>query len=239
MGGAENAQWINYLQHQRVIMSIRDNLKEIQQSLPNYVTLVAVSKTKPAADIQEAYDAGQRHFGENKVQEMVDKYAVLPQDIAWHLIGHLQSNKVKYIAPFVHMIHAVDSFKLLEEINKQGQKNNRVIDCLLQFHIAQEETKFGLTFEEAETILQTREFVEMDHIRIRGLMGMASFVENEEQIRDEFRNLHNYFSVIKSHYFKYNASFDTLSMGMSGDYQIAIEEGSNLVRVGSSIFGTR
>lgn len=220
-------------------MSIRDNLATIQKTIPQQVTLVAVSKTKPVSDLLVVYDAGQRHFGENKVQEMVEKHELLPTDIHWHLIGHLQTNKVKYIAPFVYLIHAVDSFKLLEEINKQGAKNNRVIDCLLQFHIAQEETKFGLTFEEAESILQSREFVEMENVRIRGLMGMASFVDNKEQIHDEFRNLYNYFSIIKSHYFKYNSDFDTLSMGMSGDYQIAIEEGSTMVRVGSSIFGER
>lgn len=220
-------------------MSITDNIIQIKSSLPDNVTLVAVSKTKPVSAIREAYDAGQRVFGENKVQEMLEKQPELPQDIEWHLIGHLQSNKVKYIAPFVTMIHGVDSFKLLQEINKQGEKNNRVIDCLLQFHIADEETKFGLTFEEAEAILQSREFVEMEHIQIRGLMGMASFVDNEEQIHDEFRNLNNYFEILKSHYFKYNNSFDTLSMGMSGDYKIAIEEGSTMIRVGSSIFGGR
>lgn len=220
-------------------MSIADNLIQIKSSLPDNVTLVAVSKTKPVSAIREAYDAGQRVFGENKVQEMLEKQPELPQDIEWHLIGHLQSNKVKYIAPFVTMIHGVDSFKLLQEINKQGEKNNRVIDCLLQFHIAAEETKYGLTFEEAEAILQSREFVEMEYVQIRGLMGMASFVDNEEQIHDEFRNLNNYFEILKSHYFKYNASFNTLSMGMSGDYKIAIEEGSTMIRVGSSIFGGR
>lgn len=220
-------------------MSIAGNLAQIKSSLPENVTLVAVSKTKPVSAIQEAYDAGQHVFGENKVQEMTEKQAQLPSDIEWHLIGHLQTNKVKYIAPFVAMIHAVDSFKLLQEIDKQAAKNNRVIDCLLQFHIAEEETKFGLTFDEAEAILQSREFVELQHIQIRGLMGMASFVDDKEKIHDEFRNLNNYFEVIKSHYFKYNPNFDTLSMGMSGDYEIAIEEGSTMIRVGSSIFGVR
>lgn len=211
----------------------------MKEEIPQDVVLVAVSKTKPASLIQEAYDAGQRVFGENKVQELVDKWEVLPKDIEWHLIGHLQSNKVKYIAPFVSLIHSVDSFKLLQEINRQGAKNNRVIPCLLQFHIAQEETKFGLSFEEAEEILQSREFVEMHHISIVGLMGMASFTEDEEQVRDEFRNLNNYFMILKSNYFKYNPDFKVLSMGMSGDYALAIEEGSNMIRVGSSLFGSR
>ncbi len=220
-------------------MSLADRIHLLKAELPQDVVLVAVSKTKPAELIREAYDAGQRVFGENKVQELVEKWEVLPRDIEWHLIGHLQTNKVKYIAPFVSMIHSVDSFKLLQEINKQGEKNNRVIPCLLQFHIAQEETKFGLSFEEAEEILQSREFVEMDHVSIVGLMGMASFVEDEEQIRDEFRNLHNYFAILKSNYFKYNPDFKVLSMGMSGDYKLAIEEGSTMIRVGSSLFGGR
>lgn len=220
-------------------MSLADRIHLLKEEIPQDVVLVAVSKTKPASLIQEAYDAGQRVFGENKVQELVDKWEVLPKDIEWHLIGHLQSNKVKYIAPFVSLIHSVDSFKLLREINKQGEKNNRIIPCLLQFHIAQEETKFGLSFEEAEEILQSREFVEMHHISIVGLMGMASFTENEEQIRDEFRNLNNYFMILKSNYFKYNPDFKVLSMGMSSDYALAIEEGSNMIRVGSSLFGSR
>lgn len=220
-------------------MSLANRLSELKQELPEGVVLVAVSKTKPAGLVQEAYDAGQRVFGENKVQELVDKWEMLPKDIEWHLIGHLQSNKVKYIAPFVSLIHSVDSFKLLQEINRQGEKNNRVIPCLLQFHIAQEETKFGLSFEEAEEILQSREFIEMDHVSIIGLMGMASFVENEEQVRDEFRTLHNYFAILKSNYFKYNPDFKVISMGMSGDYKLAIEEGSTMIRVGSSLFGNR
>lgn len=220
-------------------MSLADRIHLLKEEIPQDVVLVAVSKTKPASLIQEAYDAGQRVFGENKVQELVDKWEVLPKDIEWHLIGHLQSNKVKYIAPFVSLIHSVDSFKLLQEINKQGEKNNRVIPCLLQFHIAQEETKFGLSFEEAEEILQSREFVEMHNISVVGLMGMASFTEDEEQIRDEFRNLNNYFMILKSNYFKYNPDFKVLSMGMSGDYALAIEEGSNMIRVGSSLFGSR
>jgi PLP dependent protein len=220
-------------------MSLTDRITQLTHEIPHDVVLVAVSKTKPTALIQEAYDAGQRVFGENKVQELVDKWDALPKDIQWHLIGHLQTNKVKFIAPFVSLIHSVDSFKLLQEINKQGEKNNRVIPCLLQFHIAQEETKFGFSFDEVEELLQNREFIEMDHVSIIGLMGMASFVENEDQIRDEFRNLHNYFAIIKSNYFKYNPDFKVLSMGMSGDYKLAIEEGSTMIRVGSSLFGGR
>lgn len=218
---------------------ITENLAHIKSTIPSDVTLVAVSKTKPVSDILEAYNAGQRIFGENKVQEMEEKYNLLPKDIEWHLIGHLQTNKVKYIAPFVAMIHSIDSFKLLKEINKQGKKNERVIECLLQFHIAKEDTKFGLSFEEAQELLSSKEFIELHNISIVGVMGMATFTDNEEQLRDEFRTLENYFHVIKSHYFKYNDAFKHLSMGMSGDYQIAIEEGSNMVRVGSSIFGTR
>lgn len=220
-------------------MSITSQLIELRSQLPEDVTLVAVSKTKPVQAILEAYKAGQRVFGENKAQEMVGKWEQLPKDIQWHLIGHLQSNKVKYIAPFVSLIHSVDSFKLLQEIDKQGAKYNRIIPCLLQFHIAQEETKFGLSFQEAEEILQSKEFVKMEHVSIVGLMGMASFVDNEEQVRDEFRSLHNYFQILKSNYFKYNPDFSIVSMGMSGDYQWAIEEGSNMVRIGSSIFGER
>lgn len=218
---------------------IAEKILALNQTIPDSVQLITVSKTKPNEDIIQAYQVGQRVFGENKVQEMADKYESLPKDIQWHLIGHLQTNKVKYIAPFVTLIHAVDSLKLLKEINKEAKKNNRVIDCLLQFFIASEETKFGLTFEEATEILESKEFIEMENVRIVGLMGMASFVEDEEQIRDEFRTLYNYFQVIKSHHFKFNADFKELSMGMSGDYSIAIEEGSTMVRIGSSIFGGR
>lgn len=218
---------------------IAEKILSLKQTLPASVQLIAISKTKPIEDIIQAYQAGQRVFGENKVQEMADKYESLPKDIKWHLIGHLQTNKVKYIAPFVSLIHAVDSLKLLKEINKEAKKNNRVIDCLLQFFIASEETKFGLSFEEATEILESKEFIEMENVRIVGLMGMASFVEDEEQIRDEFRALYNYFQVIKSHHFKFNSDFKELSMGMSGDYSIAIEEGSTMVRIGSRIFGGR
>lgn len=219
--------------------TIADRLLAIRTEIPSEVQLIAVSKTKPVSAIKEAYKAGQRAFGENKVQEMAEKYEQLPKDIQWHLIGHLQTNKVKYIAEFVHLIHAVDSLKLLEEINKQAQKHQRIIPCLLQFHIAEEDAKFGLDFSEAEELLQSREFIEMQNVQIVGLMGMSTFTENTEQIRDEFRNLNNYFQIIKSHYFKFNPAFKHLSMGMSGDYRIAIEEGSNMIRIGSTLFGTR
>ena len=218
---------------------IVDRLSEIRNEIPKEVTLVAVSKTKPASDIQIAYDAGQRIFGENKVQELTAKEEALPKDIQWHFIGHLQTNKVKYIASFVSVIHAVDSLKLLKEINKQAIKNNRTIDCLLQFHIADEESKFGLDFEKAQELLGSREFVELQNVNIIGVMGMATFTKNEEQVRDEFQNLESYFNVLKSHYFKFNEDFRTISMGMSGDYRLAIEEGSNMIRLGSTIFGAR
>lgn len=218
-------------------MSISDNLKNIRSTLPGNVTLVAVSKTKPVETIQEAYDVGQRVFGENRVQELVPKYEALPKDIHWHLIGHLQSNKVKYIAPFVTLIHSVDSFDLLKEINKQAAKNNRVIDVLLQVYIAQEETKFGLDFAEVETLLHSDAFKNMHNISVRGLMGMATNTENMDQVRNEFRSLKQFFEKLKSEIG--NPKFDILSMGMSSDYTIAIEEGSTMIRVGSSIFGGR
>lgn len=218
---------------------IKESYFSIKDKLPEDVELIAVSKTKPAQQIQILYDLGQRKFGENKVQELVDKYEVLPKDIEWHLIGHLQTNKVKFIAPFVSLIHAVDSLKLLKEINKEAKKNNRIIECLLQFHIANEETKFGFSFEEAQELLESDDFITMENISIVGVMGMATFTENQEQVRDEFRTLNNYFSVLKSHYFKFNHHFKIISMGMSGDFKIAIEQGSNMVRIGSSIFGGR
>ena len=214
-------------------------LSNIKATIPEQVTLVAVSKTKPVSAIQEAYNAGQRIFGENKVQEMVDKHVELPSDIQWHLIGHLQTNKVKYIAPFISLIHSIDSLKLLLEVDKQAKKNNRAIDCLLQFHIADENTKYGLSFDEAQNILSSEEFIHCDNIQITGVMGMATFTDDVDQLRDEFRTLENYFHVLKSHFFKFNDAFTTISMGMSSDYQIAIEEGSTMVRVGSSIFGDR
>lgn len=219
--------------------TLQDRLVTLRAEIPADVQLIAVSKTKPVSMIRELYDAGQRAFGENKVQELVDKFEQLPKDIQWHLIGHLQTNKVKYIAPFVYMIHAVDSLRLLQEINKQAAKNKRVIPCLLQFHIASEETKFGMDFSEVEELLQSREFVELQNVQIAGVMGMATFTDDTDRIRDEFQNLVNYFHIIKSHYFKFNPEFRQISMGMSGDFRIAIEEGSTMVRVGSSLFGER
>ncbi|MES2778931.1 MAG: YggS family pyridoxal phosphate-dependent enzyme [Bacteroidota bacterium] len=213
------------------------NIRKILEEIPPHVKLVAVSKTKPVELIMEAYETGQRAFGENKVQEMSGKYDQLPKDIEWHLIGHLQSNKVKYIAPFVHLIHAVDSLKLLEVINKEGEKNNRVINCLLQFHIAQEETKFGLDLDEAKALLNSDSFKSMKNVSIQGVMGMASFTEDEAQIRKEFRLLKSAFEELQ--FLIRNSQFSILSFGMSGDYKIAIEEGSNMIRVGSSIFGGR
>ncbi|MEG0188822.1 YggS family pyridoxal phosphate-dependent enzyme [Algoriella sp.] len=215
-------------------MSIQNNLKRIEATIPSHVTLVAVSKTKPVEDLQEAYDAGMRDFGENKIQEMSDKYEVLPKDIRWHMIGHVQTNKVKYMASFVHLIHGVDSLKLLKEINKQAEKNNRVIDVLLQQFIADEETKFGLDKEEIQQILQ-EEIQDLPNIRVVGLMGMATFTDDENQIRNEFKTLKSNFDEVK----KNNTNISVLSMGMSGDYQLAIEEGSTMVRIGSSIFGNR
>lgn len=212
---------------------------EIKSLIPEGVTLVAVSKTKSVDEIMGIYNQGQRVFGENKVQELCEKYEQMPKDIQWHLIGHLQTNKVKYIAEFVSMIHAVDSLKLLKEINKQAKKNNRVIDCLLQFHIADEETKFGLSFEEGKQLLESADFMELQNIEICGVMGMATFTDNLEQIHEEFRTLENYYQLIKSHYFKFNNQFSEISMGMSGDFEIAIEEGSTMVRIGSKIFGQR
>ena len=210
---------------------IKDNLSALIQSIPSTVTLVAVSKTKPVASLLEAHQAGQRDFGENKVQELVDKASVLPQNIRWHMIGHLQRNKVKYIAPFVSLIHSVDSFRLLNEIDKQGKKNDRVIDCLLQVRIAQEETKFGLTFENCNEILNQNNYT---HVRIRGLMGMASFTDNQIQIESEFKSLAQYYKQYQDQF-----DWDILSMGMSGDYPLALSCGSTMIRVGSRIFGSR
>lgn len=221
-------------------MSIADNIKNLKAEIERLnVRLVAVSKTKPVEDIEEAYAAGQRVFGENMVQEMVEKYEKLPKDIQWHQIGHLQTNKVKYIAPFVSLIESVDSLKLLQEINKQALKHNRVIDCLLQVYIADEETKFGLSFDEVIGLLRAEEFTEMKNVRIVGLMGIATNTESEKQIKDEFYELKTFFSGIKQSFFRKEASFRELSMGMSSDYKIAIEEGSTMVRLGSTIFGQR
>ncbi len=214
---------------------IKENLQKIKSELPNNVTLVAVSKTKPVSDLQEAYDAGQRIFGENRIQEMVEKYEVLPKDIQWHMIGHLQSNKVKYMAHFVDLIHGVDKFSTLKEINKQAKKHNRTIKCLLQAKIAKEETKFGFTFEEIEEILNSETLLELKNIEISGLMGMATFTDDKDQLNEEFSSLSNLFNKLKTK----NPRLSTLSLGMSGDYKIAIENGSNMIRVGSSIFGVR
>ena len=216
-------------------MSIAENILSIQSTLPAQVTLVAVSKTKPIAALMEAYDAGQRIFGENKIQEMAEKCEAMPKDIQWHMIGHVQTNKVKFMAPFVNLIHGVDSLKLVQEINKQAVKADRVIDCLLQIHIAEEETKFGLDEQELTSLLSSSEFKEMRNIRIVGLMGMATFTDNKDQIKKEFTHLKSIFDSFAVH----NHQFTVLSMGMSGDYQLAIECGSTMVRIGSSIFGGR
>ena len=216
-------------------MSIKDNLNQIKSELPERVTLVAVSKTKPNEDILEAYEAGQRVFGENKVQEMVQKWEDLPKDIDWHMIGHVQRNKVKYMAEFVSLIHGVDSPRLLKEINKQAKKYNRVIPCLLQIHIAEEDTKFGLDKAELEELIESDAFKAMENIKIVGLMGMATFTDDENQVSKEFAQLKSMFNDLKTKL----DDITILSMGMSGDYQIAIEEGSNMVRIGSSIFGAR
>jgi len=220
-------------------MSIKANIQSIKSSLPTHVTLVAVSKTKPNEDLLEAYEAGQRIFGENKVQELTQKYEELPKDIEWHFIGHLQTNKIKYIAPFVSLIHGVDSNKLLKAINKEGKKINRKINCLLQFHIAEEESKFGLSIDEAKELLNSESFKELDNITVCGVMGMATYTDNNNQIASEFRHLNTIFHELKDTFFKDDENFKTISMGMSGDYELAIENGSNMVRVGSSIFGVR
>lgn len=220
-------------------MRIAENLSRIKQDIPEGVCLVAVSKTKPVFAILQAYQANQRIFGENKVQELCAKQAELPQDIQWHFIGHLQSNKVKQIAPFISLIHSVDSLKLLNEINKEALKNNRIIHCLLEFHIATEESKFGLNYIEAGAILDSTAYLKMENISIDGVMGMASFTDDKNLIHLEFRNLKHIFDKIKKAYFPEQDHFKEISMGMSEDYQIAIREGSTMVRVGSSIFGTR
>lgn len=219
-------------------MSIQSNLTQIKNNLPQEVTLIAVSKTKPVSDLEQAYEIGQRHFGENKIQEMTEKYELLPKDIFWHMIGHVQTNKVKYMAPYVHLIHGVDSFKLLVEINKQALKNNRTINCLLQIYIAQEETKFGLDANELATILNSTELNNLQNINIVGLMGMASFTDNQEQVKSEFLYLKQVFDQYKNIKTN-NINFQYLSMGMSGDYPLAIACGSNMVRIGSNIFGNR
>ena len=216
-------------------MSISGNLKKIATTIPGHVTLVAVSKTKPNEDLLEAYKAGQRIFGENKVQEMAQKWKVLPKDIQWHMIGHLQRNKVKYMAGFVSLVHGVDSLRLLKEIDKQGAKHKRIIPCLLQMHIAEEDTKFGMDGEELYALVGSDDFKAMQNIKIKGLMGMATYTDSKDQIRKEFHSLRAFYNDLK----EILPNLDTLSMGMSGDYKIAIEEGSTMVRIGSSIFGSR
>jgi hypothetical protein len=219
-------------------MPIAQNLLPIKSTLPEHVTLVAVSKTKPISDLMQAYEVGQRIFGENKIQEMAEKWEAMPKDIQWHMIGHVQTNKVKFMAPFVNLIHGVDSLKLLQEIDKQAKKNDRIIDCLLQMHIAEEETKFGLAEEELNEILSPENLSKMKNIRIIGLMGMATFTDNQTQVKKEFVHLKSIFDsnqIMNTA----NCKLETLSMGMSGDYKLAIDNGSTMVRIGSSIFGER
>ena len=220
-------------------MNIKNNIINLRSSIPDLCKIVAVSKTHSTEKIKEAYEAGQRIFGENRVQEMTPKYEALPKDIQWHMIGHMQTNKVKYIAPFVYMIHSVDRYSLLEEINKQAAKANRILPCLLQIHIAQEESKFGFSEDEVVNLMKSIEIKSLTSVSIQGIMGMATFTSDLEQIRTEFRGLHDFFQRLKSSPLPPNVSMKELSMGMSGDYQIAIEEGSTMVRIGSAIFGER
>lgn len=220
-------------------MSIKENLLKLNEEIPSNVKLVAVSKTNPVEKILEAYQCGQKVFGENRVQELIEKQPKLPDDIEWHFIGHLQSNKVKYIASYISMIHSVESLKLLQEINKEAQKKNRIINCLLEMYIAKEETKFGLDYEEAVAIIESEEYKKMQNIRICGVMGMATFSEDTELVRNEFKDLKTIYHQLKSKYFCEDKCFREISMGMSGDYTIAIEEGSTIVRIGTAIFGER
>ena len=221
-------------------MGIANNLKNIKKEIDSVsVRLIAVSKTKPATDILEAYDAGQRIFGENQVQELVEKHNSLPKDIEWHLVGHLQTNKVKFIAPFISLIHGVDSFKLLKEINKEAIKKNRTIDCLLQIYIADEDTKYGLGFDEAIELLSSDEYTQLKNIHIVGVMGIATNTDNQSQLKEEFYELKTFFKGLKESFFKNDAEFKEISMGMSADYKLAIKEGSTMVRIGTDIFGKR
>lgn len=220
-------------------MDIKENISEILKTLPERVRLIAVSKTKPADYIQEAYDAGQRVFGENRPQEMAAKYQILPKDIEWHMIGQLQEKNVKYIADFVSLIHSVDSLKLLRKIDREAEKRGRVIACLLEFHIANEASKSGLTESEADELLGSEEYRNLRHVRIAGVMGIATYTEDRRQIQQEFHHLRQLFDRLKEKYFPEQGFFREISMGMSGDYQIAVEEGSTMVRIGSSIFGER
>lgn len=220
-------------------MSIKDNLSNLLEQIPEKAKLVAVSKTMPNDVIMEAYNAGQRLFGENKVQELTAKQPDLPSDIEWHFIGHLQRNKVKYIADFVSMIHAVDSLRLLKEINKQAERSERVINCLLQFHIAEESTKFGMDLDEGAALVKELQKAPLNHVRISGVMGMGTFTDDMELVRKEFQNLRNIFEQLKTNYFAQDENFKEISMGMSNDFQVAIEEGSTIIRIGSTIFGER
>ena len=217
-------------------MTIKENLDSIYASLPSDVKLVAVSKMQSPDRILEAYSAGQRRFGENKVQELIAKMPVLPKDIEWHFIGHLQTNKVKFIAPFVHVIQSIDSLRLLMEVDQQAEKNNRVIACLLELYIASEETKYGLDYNEAEALLSSEEFKNLNHVKITGVMGMATFTDNTEVIEMEFRKLREYFDSLSRRYFSTNPGFSEISMGMSSDFHLAIKNGSTMVRIGSAIF---
>lgn len=216
-------------------MDIKQNVREFKNEIPEDVTLVAISKTKPVEDLLEAYDTPIRHFGENKIQEMTEKYKQLPNDIKWHMVGHVQRNKVKYMAPFVHLVHAVDSLKLLKEINKEAKKFSRTIDCLLQIKIAEEDSKYGISSEDAEEILNSDKFKEFENVKVKGLMGMATFTDDKEQVKKEFQHLKSVFDDFKEKY----SEITILSMGMSGDYKIALECGSNMLRIGSSLFGAR
>ena len=220
-------------------MTISENLKKFNKELPNNVTLIAVSKTKPVSDLMEAYNAGQRAFGENKIQEMEAKWQEMPKDIEWHMIGHVQRNKVKYMAPFVSLIHAVDSLKLLKEINKEAEKNDRTINCLLQIKIAEEDSKFGMDEADAVKLLSSEELKKLQNVKIVGLMGMATFTDDEKQISEEFQKLKKIYDQFRIQSRNFGTELKILSMGMSGDYKIAIENGSNMVRVGSAIFGER
>lgn len=221
------------------MINLVENVKRLKTELPDHIKLIAVSKTKSVEDIKALYDSGHRMFGENKVQELIYKAGELPDDIEWHMIGHLQSNKVKYITSFVHLIHSVDSLKLLKVINKEGRKNDRVIDCLLQVHIAEEATKFGFSSEEVDELMSSGKADGLDHVRICGMMGMATFTRDEDQVRREFRFLKHLFDTTRETYFSDRSYFEWLSMGMSNDYRIAVEEGSNMLRIGSLIFGER
>ena len=220
------------------IMNV-EKYQEILREIPGNVQLIAVSKLHPATEVAAAYALGQRDFGENWAQEMRKKHEILPRDIRWHFIGHLQTNKIKYIIPYVHLIHSIDSFKLLQEVNRQAAKHGRVVGCLLQFHVATEETKFGFSMDECEQMLQSPEFSSLKNVDIKGVMGMASFTDDTAQVRREFHTLHGFFTELKEKYFSENTDFKELSMGMTGDYPIAIEEGSTMIRVGSALFGER